>query len=77
MINCDSQSTVYLTKNNVFHKRTKHVDVRLHFIRDIIASGRVEIKKIATEVNPANILTKVIPVEKLRQALSLLSLKAE
>ena len=34
----DSQSAIHLTKNQGYHERTKHIDNRLHFIRDIVAS---------------------------------------
>ena len=37
VIHCDSQSALYLMKNHVYHKRTKHIGVRMHFVRDIIA----------------------------------------
>ncbi|GJS16673.1 retrotransposon protein, putative, ty1-copia subclass, partial [Tanacetum coccineum] len=40
---CDSQSAIYLTKDQMFHERTKHIDVRYHFIRGIIAQGDVKI----------------------------------
>ena len=61
---CDSQSAIHLYKNSAFHKRTKHIDVRLHFVRDMIAQRQVEVEKIATEVNLANMLTKPIPMTK-------------
>ena len=36
---CDSQSAIHLSKNQIYHERTKHIDVRLHFVRDVIAQG--------------------------------------
>ena len=35
-INCDSMRAIYLAKNRVYHARTKHIDVRFHFIREIL-----------------------------------------
>ena len=69
---CDSQSALCLAKNNVHHERTKHISRKMHFIRDIIALGDVRVLKIATEKNPADMLTKVLPVEKFEKALSFL-----
>ncbi|KAL6316139.1 hypothetical protein AAG906_015969 [Vitis piasezkii] len=37
VIQCDNQSALHLMKNHVYHERTKHIDVRMHFIRDILA----------------------------------------
>ncbi|XP_075515551.1 secreted RxLR effector protein 161-like [Primulina tabacum] len=48
---CDSQWAVQLAKNPIHHERTIHIDVRLHFIRDVIESGKVNIKKVPTEDN--------------------------
>ena len=35
----DSQSAIYLRKNPMYHERTKHIDVRFHYIRDVVAEG--------------------------------------
>lgn len=60
----DSQSAIHLTKNNTFHSKTKHISVRFHYIRDIVASGEVTVLKIHTSENPADMLTKPLPVSK-------------
>lgn len=49
---CDSQSAIALSKNNVHHERTKHVDTKFHKIRDVITDGHVEVLKISTLTNP-------------------------
>jgi len=59
-INCDSMSAIYLVKNKVYHARTKHIDVMFHFIREILDEGDIELLKIHTKENPADILTKVV-----------------
>jgi len=59
--NCDSMSAIYLAKNHVYHVRTKHIDVRFYFIREILDEGDIELQKIHTEENPADMLTKVVP----------------
>ena len=69
---CDSQSAIALSKNAVFHERTKHVATKYHFIRDLIKVGEVQVLKIATANNPADIFTKVLHVYKLREALKML-----
>ncbi|CAA7043752.1 unnamed protein product [Microthlaspi erraticum] len=76
-IYCDSQSAIALAKNAVFHERTKHIAVKFHFIRDLISMGLVQVLKIATKYNPANILTKVLQVGKFQEALRFLRVKED
>ena len=71
---CDSQSAIHLAKNGGFHERTKHIDTRLHFIRDVIAQGDVVVEKIHTSKNPADFLTKSLPSNKFRECLELLKI---
>ena len=72
---CDSQSAIALAKNAVFHGRTKHMQVKYHFIRDLIAEGWVNVVKISTVYNPADIFTKVLPIGKFKEALNLLRVR--
>ena len=44
----------------VYHVRTKHIDVRFHFVREILDDGDIELLKFYTTENPADILTKVV-----------------
>lgn len=54
----DNQSAQKLSVNPVFHKRSKHIDVRHHFIRDAIADSLVTLEYLQTADMPADILTK-------------------
>ncbi|KAL0320001.1 UNVERIFIED_CONTAM: Retrovirus-related Pol polyprotein from transposon TNT 1-94 [Sesamum radiatum] len=57
----DSQSSIQLCKNPVFHDRTKYIEVRHHFIRDIVNKGVTNLEKISSEENPADMAPKVFP----------------
>ena len=48
-------------KNQVYHTRTKHIDVRFHFVWEILDEGDIELQKIHTKKNHADMLTKVVP----------------
>ena len=60
-VHCDSQNAIHLAKNQVHHGQTKHIDIRFHFIREIIKSDEVILKKNGTKDNLADIMTKVAP----------------
>ena len=64
IIYCDSQSVIDLSKNSMYHARTKHIDVRYHWIREEVESELFHVKKIYTSENPADMLTKTIPKDK-------------
>ncbi|KAG9446279.1 hypothetical protein H6P81_012407 [Aristolochia fimbriata] len=72
MIYCDSQSSIHLTKDQMHHERTKHIDVRFYFVRDIVAQGVIVVKKIGTEDNPTDMMTKALPVNKFEHCLNLI-----
>ena len=60
-LRCDSQSAIQLAKNPVFHAKTKHVDVKYHFIRELIEDKQLQLVKVHTTENPADLLTKGLP----------------
>lgn len=74
---CDSQSTIDLSKNNVHHERTKHVDIKFHKIRQVIADGHMHVLMISTLSNTTYILTKILPISKFQTILNLLRVKTE
>ena len=55
---CDNNSDVALSKNSVFHKRTKHIDAKYHYIRELVSNGEIVLKKCRTEEQFEDILTK-------------------
>ena len=72
---CDNESTIKLTNNQVQHARTKHIDVRHHFITDHQQKGNISIKSVGTEDQLADIFTKPLDEKrfcKLRNELNLL-----
>ncbi|GKB99032.1 retrovirus-related pol polyprotein from transposon TNT 1-94 [Tanacetum coccineum] len=55
---CDNTSAIAISNNPVLHSRTKHIDIRYHFIRDHIIKGDIELHFIPTEYQLADIFTK-------------------
>ena len=74
MVHSDSQSAIHLAKNQVFHARTKHIDVRYHFVREILEEEEILLQKIRTEDNPADMLTKVVTRAKFEHCLDLVNI---
>ena len=54
----DNKAAIALSKNPVFHDRSKHIDTYFHYIRDLVEDRSVEVDHIATEEQLADILTK-------------------
>ncbi|KAL5769249.1 hypothetical protein ACOSQ2_016032 [Xanthoceras sorbifolium] len=63
---CDSQSAIHLAKNPSFHSRTKHIQLRYHFIRSLLEDGILKLEKISGAQNPADMLTKTATTDKLK-----------
>ena len=69
---CDNNSTIKLSKNPVMHGRSKHIDVRFHFLRDLTREGVVELTHCGTQEQVADIMTKPLKLDvflKLRELL--------
>ncbi|GJS84161.1 hypothetical protein Tco_0750702 [Tanacetum coccineum] len=62
----DNESTICIVKNPVFHSKTKHIEIRHHFIRDAYEKKLIQVLKIHTDDNVADLLTKAFDVSRLR-----------
>ncbi|GJR80367.1 putative ribonuclease H-like domain-containing protein [Tanacetum coccineum] len=57
-IHIDNESTICIVKNPVYHSKTKHIEIRHHFIRDSYEKKLIRVEKIHTDFNVADLLTK-------------------
>jgi hypothetical protein len=55
---CDCTSAISVAKNPVLHSRTKHIEVRYHFLRDNVEKGNIDLIHVPTENQLVDILTK-------------------
>ena len=62
-IHCDNSSTIKMSKNPIFHGRTKHIDVKFHFLRELVKEGVVELIFCGTNEQIADIMTKPLKLE--------------
>ncbi|GJX35446.1 hypothetical protein Tco_0247003 [Tanacetum coccineum] len=61
---CDSKSAIPISCNPVQHSKTKHIDIRYHFIKEHVEKGTVEIYFVGTEYQLADLFTKALPKER-------------
>ncbi|RDY07024.1 hypothetical protein CR513_08918, partial [Mucuna pruriens] len=69
----DSQNIIHPSKHQVYHEKSKHIDVKLHFIQDVIQTKEILVENVATKVNPTNVFTKSLPLFKFKDCLNLIS----
>jgi hypothetical protein len=55
---CDSTSAISVVKNSVLHSRTKHIELRKHFLRDNVEKGNIDLIHVPIEKQLDDILTK-------------------
>ena len=75
---CDNSSTIKLAKNQVFHGRSKHIDVRFHFLRNLTKDEVIDMKHCGTSEQLADIMTKPMRLElfeRFREALGVKSVE--
>ena len=58
VIKCDNQGAIALVKNCIVHNRSKHIDIRYHFIRDKYVNGSIDMVYVPSESNVADLMTK-------------------
>ena len=61
---CHNENAIHLIINQRFHDHIKHIDVRFHFIRDVVEEGAIKIEKVITNDNGVDMLTKIVPLAK-------------
>nr|GEY00020.1 ribonuclease H-like domain-containing protein [Tanacetum cinerariifolium] len=73
LVYCDNVSAVYLSSNQVQHKCTKHIEIDIHFVCDLVAAGQVRVLHVPSHYQFADIFTKGLPsalFEEFRTSLS-------
>lgn len=71
-INCDNSSTIKLSKNPVLHGRSKHIDVRYHFLRDLANEGSIALVHCGSTNQLADIMTKALKLDTFQRLRSML-----
>ncbi|XP_055622819.1 uncharacterized protein LOC129766322 [Toxorhynchites rutilus septentrionalis] len=66
VIHCDNQSAISVANNGGYRPRTKHIDIRHHFIRDCCDKGDIMVEYISTDKQTADGLTKALPPSKIK-----------
>ncbi|GKC87451.1 putative ribonuclease H-like domain-containing protein, partial [Tanacetum coccineum] len=74
--NCCGQSTICIVKNPVFHLKTKHIEIRHHFIRDSYEKKLIQMIKIHTDQNVADLLIKAFDVNKFQYLIARIKVNA-
>ncbi|GKA97387.1 retrovirus-related pol polyprotein from transposon TNT 1-94, partial [Tanacetum coccineum] len=73
---CDNKSVIALCCNNVQHSRSKHIDIRYHFIKEQVEDGVVELYFVRTEYQLADIFTKALCLERIKLLIDKLGMRS-
>ncbi|GKA49825.1 hypothetical protein Tco_0742898 [Tanacetum coccineum] len=73
---CDNKSVIALSCNNVQHSRSKHIDIRFHFIKEHVENGVTELYFVNTEYQLANIFTKSLARERIEFLINKLGMRS-
>ena len=63
----DNEAAIHLIKSQTFHRRTRHIEHKYHYIRQLVQNKKMKVVGIAGKKNPADILMKLIPMSKVRE----------
>ncbi|KAE8906571.1 hypothetical protein PF010_g26437 [Phytophthora fragariae] len=70
-IGIDNQAAFVMATNPTYSRRTRHIELRWHFVRDQVEKGAIELHKVKGEINPADTFTKPLDKKKLKALLLL------
>ncbi|GKA38163.1 hypothetical protein Tco_0730714 [Tanacetum coccineum] len=73
---CDNKSAIALCCNNVQHSRSKHIDIRVHFIKEHVDNGVIELYFVNTEYQLADIFTKTLGQNRIKFLINKLGMRS-
>ena len=76
VIHCDNTSAINLSKNPIQHSKSKHIDIKHHFLRDHVQKGDIQLIYIDTNIQTADIFTKPLLDERFKELLKKLNMSS-
>nr|GEV30131.1 retrotransposon protein, putative, unclassified [Tanacetum cinerariifolium] len=73
---CDNKSAIALCCNNVQHSRSKHIDIRYHFIKEQVENGVIELYFVNTEYQLSDLFTKALGRERIEFLINKLGMQS-
>jgi len=64
LIRGDNEGLIAMAKNPQFHKRSKHIEIRWHWVRDLVQEGKIYVNSCRDPEQTADVLTKALPCPK-------------
>ncbi len=77
LIYCDNISSILLANNPVYHARTKHIQVQYHFIKEKVLTKEIDLIRVSTKNQVADIFTKALGTDKLKKFRKMLRIQAQ
>ena len=75
ILHCDSPSAIMLAKNPISYAKSKHIEVKYHFIWDMLEDKTLHLVKVHTNDNPMDLFTKVLPPDRFAHCRSLMGVE--